>query len=193
MIHRNYRWKYKQQYFEYSHNWSESMLKHLESLPHDQDSDNFQYYVYNEPYRYELESFVDDLLEYGSEKIDFYYPSSILQYLLNFVQYLNYYEERGEYPRYPMETIIDKGGDCEDTAILMAYIANYLGYDCVFLLFNEHCDLGIANTVTYVREMSGSFWEHNGQKYYYVSCNGRDRKIGEYSGKWGNKAQIIEI
>ena len=63
MIHRNYRWKYKQQYFEYSHNWSESMLKHLESLPHDQDSDNFQYYVYNEPYRYELESFVDDLLK----------------------------------------------------------------------------------------------------------------------------------
>jgi hypothetical protein len=55
-----------------------------------------------------------------------------------------------EYPRYPIETLVDKGGDCEDTAILAASIIRGMGYGVVLLVFPKtadspgHCAVGVA-------------------------------------------------
>ena len=124
-----------------------------------------------------------------------------LEAQLAFVQHLRYLQERGEYPRYPMETVIDRGGDCEDTAILMAFLARRIGYRCAFIHFESdgflglgrwgHVDLGVAES--YDGEFHGHYWRHDGEKYYYLHCNGINREIGEYSGKWGNKAFVTPI
>ena len=62
-----------------------------------------------------------------------------LNYLLAFVQYIPYQTDEeylgyAEYWKFPLETLFDYGGDCEDTAILYAAIAHEsmgrLGFDC---------------------------------------------------------------
>jgi competence protein ComEC len=44
-----------------------------------------------------------------------------------------------EYPRYPIETLVDKGGDCEDTSILLASIIDKIGYGVVLIILPNHC------------------------------------------------------
>jgi len=57
-----------------------------------------------------------------------------IDFVGSFVQQLPYTSDRvttpyDEYPRFPLETLYEKGGDCEDTAILAATILKEMGYD----------------------------------------------------------------
>jgi len=196
VIERVYEWQFAGEWYSIRRRWSEFKLEALRNLPHDVAvSSGYSYYLKNDPFKQEAYDFLADVVDVMSRDIVFEEEAHVLAALLTFVQHLNYYEERGEYPRYPAETIIDQGGDCEDTAILMAFIARRLGYNCAFIHFSlkdrGHVDLGVAPN--FRGEFSGSFWRHNGLKYYYIHCNGKYRTIGEYSGRWGDKARIEPV
>jgi hypothetical protein len=202
-IYRRYEWTHQGINFYYEITWPDEWLSSLEHESHDiMDTSEYGYYVDNDSCESELEDFFEKIIELGEEHLEISESKDVLQYLLSFVQHLNYHRERGEYPRYPTETIIDKGGDCEDTAILMAFITGNLGYDRAFFEFSNegflgigefaHVDLGICQS--YDREFSGDYWTgKDGRDYYYVSCNGRGREIGDYSGQWGNRASVYPI
>jgi hypothetical protein len=49
-----------------------------------------------------------------------------------------------EYPRYPLETLVDKKGDCEDQSILTATLLAAMGYSVALLILPIHVALGIA-------------------------------------------------
>ena len=49
-----------------------------------------------------------------------------------------------EYPKYPLETLVDKKGDCEDQAILAAALLTRMGYRVALLILPPHVALGIA-------------------------------------------------
>lgn len=192
-IYRKYSRIFRGHNFIFEHYWPRWMWDEVVSLPHNiREWRKYGYYVFNEPFQEELEDFFSAILRIVSYKIELEEEKDVLECLLSFVQSLNYYKEEGEYPRYPSETLMNKGGDCEDTAILMAFIANVLmEYDCIFIHFEGsgflgfgswgHLDLGIASI--YDGEFSGTFWRHEGRKFYYVHCNGRGYKIGDYSGR----------
>jgi predicted transglutaminase-like cysteine proteinase len=97
-----------------------------------------------------------------------------IEFVLRFVQSLTYTDDlnttsRDEYPRYPMETLFDRGGDCEDTSILLAAILTEMGYDVALLLFEEfdHMGLGINFPVEY-----GNSWIYDGRRYWYLDTTG---------------------
>jgi len=50
-----------------------------------------------------------------------------------------------EYPKYPLETLVDKKGDCEDQAILAAALLTRMGYKVALLILPPHVALGIAD------------------------------------------------
>ncbi len=52
----------------------------------------------------------------------------------------------GEYPKYPVETLVDEAGDCEDSAALLAALLDHLGYDVALLALWEanHMAVGVA-------------------------------------------------
>jgi hypothetical protein len=52
-----------------------------------------------------------------------------------------------EYPRYPVETLFDRGGDCEDTSILVAALLDRMGYDTALQLLHRemHAAVGYAS------------------------------------------------
>ena len=63
--------------------------------------------------------------------------------ILSFVQNIPYVtdeESTGhrEYWKYPLETLWDGGGDCEDSAILCDTLLMMAGYDVAFILFQDH-------------------------------------------------------
>lgn len=105
-----------------------------------------------------------------------------MSFLATFVQSLPYTSDsvttgHDEYVRYPLETLIDDGGDCEDTAILLAALLKELGYDVVLLSPPGHMAVGVAVSAGVVH--SYTTIEVHGVHYAYVETTGDGWRIGE--------------
>jgi hypothetical protein len=99
--------------------------------------------------------------------------------VLTFVQSLPYVKDVDstgvkEYPRYPIETLKDGKGDCEDKTILAAALLQKMGLDVVILMLPDHSAVGIN-----VAGASGVGCEYNGKKYYYMETTSGNWKIGD--------------
>ena len=113
------------------------------------------------------------------------------EFAISFVQGLPYTLDNvstpyDEYPRFPFETIYADGGDCEDTAILMAAILRKMGYDVV--LFNPpgHVAVGVYCTPSDF-DYSVTYYSYNDRDYCYLETAGDESwKVGvlpkEYEG-----------
>jgi hypothetical protein len=78
-----------------------------------------------------------------------------------------------EYPRYPLETLVEGGGDCEDTSILACALLDSMGLDVVLINPPNHVAVGVA------MDASGTYWTHKGIQYFYVETTGEGWEIGE--------------
>jgi len=76
------------------------------------------------------------------------------------------------YARYPVETLLDNGGDCEDNSILAAAILTRLNCNVVFFVYNDlqHIALGID----YPPYSGLTGWDYQGTMYYYFETTGRE-------------------
>lgn len=91
-----------------------------------------------------------------------------------------------EYPRYPLETLIDNGGDCEDTSILTASLLKSMNYDIILIAPPGHMALGVNI------DACGSSWRYEGERYYYLETTGEGWEIGEYPDDFGD-ARAFEL
>ncbi len=71
-----------------------------------------------------------------------------VDFIASFVQAFKYViddplNESYEYPRYPLETMMEQGGDCEDKAILTAALLDSLGYNVSLLRLPNHMAVGV--------------------------------------------------
>jgi len=120
-----------------------------------------------------------------------YNSKETVNFILSFVQdqgnikYLEDNETKGcnEYWRYPVETLVDQTGDCEDTTVLFASIIDELEYDVVLLLYiwdQDGEDLGHLAGGVHLSGSNGHYVkDSNGKKYYYCETTASDFKIGE--------------
>jgi len=104
-----------------------------------------------------------------------------VNFVVAFVQSLPYTVDNvstpwNEYPRFPIETLFDRGGDCEDTSILTAALFDKMGYDVclLFLSYEKHVAVGIA-----IQETYGSYYKYNDKKYYYLETTGEGWRISD--------------
>lgn len=108
--------------------------------------------------------------------------SAMAREIASFVQQVITYEtdsdSKGymEYPRYPIETLYERQGDCEDTTILMAALLREWGYEVMFLLIPSHAALAIRTTDDY---SAGSYYEYNGHRYLYIESTAEGWNIGD--------------
>ncbi len=105
-----------------------------------------------------------------------------VMFIVSFVQHLPYTQDdvtkqRNEYPRFPIETLFDRGGDCEDTSILVASLLYEMGYDVALIdLINEnHIAVGIAGG----EGIYGTYYEMDDVEYYYLETTGENWDLGE--------------
>ncbi len=111
---------------------------------------------------------------------------------LRFVQSLTYATDNAtlsldEYPRYPVETLFEKRGDCEDTSILLAAIMTDMGYEVALLVFEDldHIGLGVAFPFKY-----GNSWIYEGKRYWYLDASGT-RPIGWSPAEYAQTAAYV--
>jgi predicted transglutaminase-like cysteine proteinase len=122
-------------------NWFSQYYKNLPRV----DTEDYAAYVFN-PFDDDYISFVAHQLTMlpnaptkESERVDF---------IASFVQSITYAKddplnESYEYPRYPIETLSDQHGDCEDKAILTAALLDSAGYNVSLLRLPNHMAVGV--------------------------------------------------
>jgi predicted transglutaminase-like cysteine proteinase len=110
------------------------------------------------------------------------------------ILYVSDNETKGmlEYWRYPVETLVEKKGDCEDTAILFASILDALGYEVVLLFYILDNETGHLSVGIHLGDGYGEFIEDNsGKRYYYCETTNSMYQIGEIPSNIGNQPDDI--
>ncbi len=111
------------------------------------------------------------------------------EYVLKFVQLITDYEDdslissSGEYWKYPIETLVQRGGDCEDTSILYCSLMKAMGYSTALLIYEgyDYYDVGghMAASVALDYVKNGTYYTKNGLKYYYCETTSDTMGVGE--------------
>ena len=113
-----------------------------------------------------------------------------VDFVLSFVQALPYTLDDvttgyDEFRRYAIETLIEGGGDCEDTTILVAAILRGLGKSTALIFTPGHIALGVSGNFT------GTSLTHNGTKYYYCETTGTGWTVGTLPASVGQTVDAI--
>jgi len=143
---------------------------------------------------YYIQRLVDGIESATSKKS--YSKYETVEYVISFVQSLPYTVDDettpwNEYPRYPIETLFDRGGDCEDTSILTATILYDMGYDVALLILEDenHCAVGIKGG----EGIYGTYYAVGSTKYFYVETTGDGWGIGELPDFDSSTARIYPL
>ena len=191
-IERTFTWEHRDKKWSWNINIRQGHYEYFKNAPRPGTRD-YSIYVTNRLDDYYMSALVKKLWEAaGREGLTDYEPAALA---VSFVQNLAYVDDDvttgyDEYPRYPLETLVDRGGDCEDTSILLASILHEMGYDVVLLALLDHMAVGVA-----VQEnLPGSYWEYEGARYYYVETTGAGWQIGELPREYKNtRARILPL
>lgn len=111
-----------------------------------------------------------------------YSDAAVVREIAKFVQDVIEYQYdsdtagEDEYPRYPIETLYERRGDCEDTSILMAALLKELGYEVGFLHLPGHLAVALRTADNY---SGGAYYEINGHRYLYIESTGSGWSIGD--------------
>lgn len=82
-----------------------------------------------------------------------------------------------DWARYPIETLMDGTGDCEDVAILCGAILARLGFSSVLLEYPSHLAFGVQASDSLKGEYV--FDETSNKKYYYGEATSKGWRLGE--------------
>jgi len=174
-------------HFEYSWRYNGLIWTHSENVPSElyqyyqsRDHSNREYvdYALSDYDREYLRNLVASFEEVGEKKG--YSDNDNVLNVVTFVQSLPYTSDivstgADEYPRYPVETLVDGGGDCEDSAILTAALLHEMGYGVVLLKYSNHMAVGVKGDDT----LSGSYIPYEGSNYYYIETTANGWGVGE--------------
>lgn len=131
----------------------------------------------------------NELEETANNKGFNYYQT--VNFVLSFVQSLTYTSDDitagYEYPRYPLETLYEDGGDCEDTSILFSSILREMNYDNYLTILPGHAMVSVWGHDDY----QGSYSTKNGKKYYFCETTGEDWKMGKLSPSFDSSEVIL--
>lgn len=121
--------------------------------------------------------------------------SERVELAISFVQSLAYTSDSvtagyDEYQRYPVETLVDRGGDCEDTAILLGAILEQMGYGVRGVLLPGHMALAIKGDAS----LSGNYYTQDGARYYYVETTSDGWRVGDIPDEYrGESARLVSL
>lgn len=113
-----------------------------------------------------------------------------VDFVLSFVQSLPYTLDDvttgyDEFRRYAIETLIEGGGDCEDTTILVAAILRGLGEKTALIFTPGHIALGVSG------DFEGVSLTYNNTKYYYCETTGTGWAVGMLPASVGKTVDRI--
>jgi hypothetical protein len=184
-LERSFQWTYGGRSLRYTINIPKPLYDYYRNQVHDS---NYSKYALSRNDRKVLDRIITSFEENADSKTEAAYN------VVAFVQSLPYFKDDvstgyDNYARYPIETLVDNGGDCEDTAILTAALLKEMNYDVVLINPPGHMAIGITCS-----DCSGISYTHDGKKYYYLETTERNWKVGQMPDKYKNtKAKIYSL
>ena len=107
----------------------------------------------------------------------------LAEYLIAFVQQnIAYtkdpYNNGLDYPKFPIETLVEKKGDCEDSAILLVALLKLFNFDTVLIQLPVPMVVGIACG------NCSSYYNFEDKKYAYIETTNPKWEIGSIPSKY---------
>ncbi|MBU0497551.1 MAG: hypothetical protein KKC68_00665 [Candidatus Thermoplasmatota archaeon] len=107
-------------------------------------SDDYAVYVFDQA----DDAYIEVLAKVLSEDMGTMDTIDTVNYIASFTQDITYASDDDldpscEYPKFPVETLVDGRGDCEDKAILTVSLLAYLGYEVALLRLPNHMAVGV--------------------------------------------------
>lgn len=165
-------------YATVSYTIDDGMFQYYRNLPRYYKDKEYLNYI-NDPMNDQYISMIaDNLTEIGNRRG--YSQGELIRETVNFVQSLEYIEdetstEKKEWPKYPLETLYERSGDCEDFSILLAGILSKMGYGTALIKYDDHMAVGLKSDMT----LSGTAFTYEGNYYYYIETTNPGWEIGE--------------
>jgi len=105
-----------------------------------------------------------------------------------------------EYPRYPVEMLVDKIGDCEDTAILYTSLVRTLGHGALMVAVDTSGDGYADHMIAWVPVQPSfvaahpdrSFWQYGGKTYAFAETAVEGGYVPLGVDPWGLTAADID-
>jgi predicted transglutaminase-like cysteine proteinase len=190
-ITKEYKWESMGRVWTLTHAYAFEVYQKFRTMPRIGNYTDYAEYVRNPDDDAALASLVDEmesLCRFGG--LDAW---GELDLVISFVQSLRYVPEEGEYPRYPIETLVEGCGDCEDLAILAAAMLEEIGFDVVLLAFTTEMHMAVGIHVVLPESAGCQAYEWNGAKYYYVETTGTGWTLGRVPAAYRSAPEIIAV
>ncbi len=131
------------------------------------------------------------LSEYIRDNVDSSTDECVLNGLLNYCQdrgdfedCMHYIEDgTDDFAKYPVETLCEGGGDCEDKSILFASMARSLGYSVKIAVTPGHC-MALVKLNTSPAHSDGWHIDFDGEKYYFCETTGYGFLLGDLPSEY---------
>ncbi len=141
---------------------------------------------YNYPYLEQIAAKLDeDAADLG------YTGIKLVEYLVAFVQQTITYTLDPtiyEYPKYPIESLVEQKGDCEDKAALLVALLKTFDFDAIMVNLPGHMAAAVAC------DNCGGYYTHNGRKYSFIETTQPNWKIGQLTAlSSSNSATLLDI
>lgn len=157
-----------------------AMYAYYRNLERYYNPENFFHYVNDA----NNEALVDEVVQQimHSSTLFSHNSSALVRELANFVQEVVTYQYdvdttgEEEYPRYPIETLYERQGDCEDTSILMAALLKAYGYEVGFIYLPGHLAVALRSSDDY---SDGPYVQMDGHRYLYIESTSAGWNIGD--------------
>lgn len=97
--------------------------------------------------------------------------------------------------KYPVETLVESTGDCEDKSILCASLLESLGFDVALVLTAEHCMVAVkldSEPVTNTQPTVSSI-EQGGHTYYICETTGYGWRVGDLPPEFAGETLYIKV
>jgi len=197
----HYEWNYRGSRWEYDAQIPRSTYEYFSDK---ERTGSYEEYVLN-PLDDEWMSHVADLFT-GWSAEQGWGEWGTVSFALSFVHSMPYTSDKvttgyDEYPRYPVETIVDGGGDCEDTCILFASIIREMDYGVVLLKLQEDAHMAVG--VLVAQDVVDNWQRHypltyytteEGEIYAYCETTGDGWELGQKPDDLiSQTAQIIDV
>lgn len=190
LITRNYEWTFKGK--QWSWRFQISKSTYLEFRNRERITDRSDWAAYaTDPQNTEYLSSLVKLFRTEAAQANLSERGTI-DLVIAFVQSIPYVTDIDstgidDFPKYPLETLAEYGGDCEDTSFLMASMLQSLGYGVILLHYPDHVAVAVKGS-----DLPGTYYEYKGNRYYFLETTGENNAIGEIWGDY-NTAEIIPV
>ncbi len=172
--------------------WNE-MYEHYSSLDRYYQPADYHYYI-NDAWNASIcKSLATSIV--NTAKASGYSDREALFELVAFVQSIPYQYDKdskaqaADYPKYPIETLMEGAGDCEDSSILLATMLKELGYGVAIIYYPGHIMVGIAGADNEV----GTHFTVDGVKYFVMETTVYGWKWGQLSNKYEGESAYVYV